>query len=138
MENATVLARLQERFADKLGTIGETRSGEITIGVPRELIVEVTTFLRDDSELAYNFLENLCAVDYLGRTPRFEVVYHFQSPDYIAHMDRQQAILLEIYRRFQREGIRFAHPLSIVRLADGEAPPQPQPQAATAAPSFRH
>ena len=55
-----------------------------------------------------------------------EVVYHFQSPDYIAHMDTQQAILLEIYRRFAREGIQFAHPLSIVRLADAQALPQPE------------
>jgi small-conductance mechanosensitive channel len=56
----------------------------------------------------------------------FEVVYHFQSPDYILHMDTQQAILLEIYRRFEREGIQFAHPLSIVRLADAEALPHPE------------
>lgn len=56
----------------------------------------------------------------------FEVVYHFQSPDYIAHMDAQQAILLEIYRRFEREQIRFAHPLSIVRLADAELLARPQ------------
>jgi small-conductance mechanosensitive channel len=60
----------------------------------------------------------------------FEVVYHFQSPDYILHMDTQQAILLEIYRRFEREGIQFAHPLSIVRLADAEAMPQPQAMSA--------
>ena len=67
----------------------------------------------------------------------FEVVYHFQSPDYIAHMDTQQAILLEIYRRFEREGIRFAHPLSIVRMAEGQE--LPAPQAASAAGStFRH
>jgi len=66
----------------------------------------------------------------------FEVVYHFQSPDYIAHMDTQQAILLDIYRRFEREGIRFAHPLSIVRMADGVAPPQPH--AVTPVSSFRH
>lgn len=66
----------------------------------------------------------------------FEVVYHFQSPDYIAHMDAQQAILLEIYRRFEREGIRFAHPLSIVRLADQDGmPPAP---ALTPVPSVRH
>ncbi|MGX4642525.1 mechanosensitive ion channel family protein [Massilia sp. SYSU DXS3249] len=57
----------------------------------------------------------------------FEVVYHFQSPDYLAHMDTQQAILLDIYRRFEREGIRFAHPLSIVRLADAEQLVRPQP-----------
>jgi len=56
----------------------------------------------------------------------FEVVYHFQSPDYIAHMDTQQAILLAIYRRFESERIRFAHPLSIVRLAQDDAgPPAP-------------
>jgi small-conductance mechanosensitive channel len=33
-------------------------------------------------------------------------------------MDAQQDIFLEIYRRFEKEGIRFAHPMSIVRLAD--------------------
>lgn len=66
----------------------------------------------------------------------FEVVYHFQSPDYIKHMDAQQAILLEIYRRFEREQIRFAHPLSIVRLADQDGmPPVP---ALTPVPSVRH
>ena len=67
----------------------------------------------------------------------FEVVYHFQSPDYIGHMDTQQAILLEIYRRFEREQIRFAHPMSIVRMADGEAPPHPQ-AVQGAAGAFRH
>jgi hypothetical protein len=36
-------------------------------------------------------------------------------------MDAQQDIFLEIYRRFEQEGIRFAHPLSIVRLADPPA-----------------
>jgi len=48
----------------------------------------------------------------------FEVVYHFRSPDYILHMDAQQDIFLEIYRRFEQEGIQFAHPMSIIRLAD--------------------
>jgi small-conductance mechanosensitive channel len=51
----------------------------------------------------------------------FEVVYHFQSPDYLLHMDAQQTIFLELYRAFEREGIRFAHPLSVVRLADQDA-----------------
>lgn len=50
----------------------------------------------------------------------FEVVYHFRSPDYILHMDAQQDIFLEIYRRFEQEGIQFAHPMSIIRLADQE------------------
>lgn len=68
----------------------------------------------------------------------FEVVYHFQSPDYIAHMDTQQAILLEIYRSFEREGIRFAHPLSIVRLADQEGIALQPATVPPSNPSFRH
>ena len=35
--------------------------------------------LRDDPELSMNFLVDLTAVDYLGREPRFEVVYHLRS-----------------------------------------------------------
>jgi small-conductance mechanosensitive channel len=50
----------------------------------------------------------------------FEVVYHFKNPDYPQHMDAQQAIFLNLYRAFEREGIQFAHPLQIVRLADQE------------------
>ena len=52
----------------------------------------------------------------------FEVVYHFKSPDYILHMDTQEQILLQIYRAFQREGIQFAHPLSVVRVAGAHDP----------------
>jgi small-conductance mechanosensitive channel len=48
----------------------------------------------------------------------FEVVWHFQNPDYLQHMNAQQAIFLELYRQFEREGIQFAHPLSVVRLVD--------------------
>jgi small-conductance mechanosensitive channel len=62
----------------------------------------------------------------------FEVVYRFQSPDYIAHMDTQQAILLAIHRCFDREQIRFAHPLSIVRMDAAETAPQRPPVSATA------
>ncbi|WP_051933287.1 mechanosensitive ion channel family protein [Massilia sp. BSC265] len=52
----------------------------------------------------------------------YEVVYHFKSPDYILHMDAQEQILLQVYRAFQREGIQFAHPLSVVRVAGAHDP----------------
>ena len=79
MDNETVIERLQTEFGDKIGPVSSMLSGEATITVPREQIVAVAQFLRDDSALAYNFLENLCGVDYLGRQPRFEVVYHLLS-----------------------------------------------------------
>ncbi|QOY92603.1 mechanosensitive ion channel family protein [Massilia sp. UMI-21] len=62
----------------------------------------------------------------------FEVVYHFKSPDYLLHMDAQQDVLLQIYRAFQREGIQFAHPLSVIRVADSHDPADGWPPAAAA------
>jgi len=35
--------------------------------------------LRDDPELAFDLLADVTAVDYLGRTPRYEIVYQLQS-----------------------------------------------------------
>lgn len=40
----------------------------------------------------------------------FEVVYYVESSDYKLHMDIQQAVNLEIYRRFAAAGIEFAYP----------------------------
>ena len=40
----------------------------------------------------------------------FEVVYYVTAPDYNIYMDIQQAINLEIFRRFQEEKIDFAYP----------------------------
>ncbi len=78
MDNATVLERLRGALPTAVENSSESR-GELSIFVRRDAIVDVTRFLRDDPTLSYNFLENLCGVDYLGRTPRFEVVYHLLS-----------------------------------------------------------
>jgi small-conductance mechanosensitive channel len=110
----------------------------VAYGMPEDLLGRIPHIIREivartpnvDFERAHFFSWGQWSLD-------FEVVYHYRSPDYILHMDAQQAIFLEIYRRFQQEGIEFAHPLSIVRLADpkladtfrrgGDAPPPPGP-----------
>jgi NADH-quinone oxidoreductase subunit C len=53
--------------------------GDTTILVARERILEVLRALRDDPVLHMNFLMDLTAVDYLGREPRFELVYHLAA-----------------------------------------------------------
>jgi len=78
MDNATVIERLRAALPDAIQKNSEFR-GVLSIYVGPDAIVDVAAFLRDDPELSYNFLENLCGVDYLGRTPRFEVVYHLLS-----------------------------------------------------------
>ena len=72
------LDRLRKQFPDAIIAVREM-AGEQTIVVQRERIVEILEFLRDDPELRYNFLADLTAVDWLGRAPRFEVVYHLLS-----------------------------------------------------------
>ena len=78
MDGSVTLKKLAGRFA---GSILETHSyrGDDTALVKKEEIVAVCTYLRDDEELLYNFMMDLTAVDYLGREPRFEVVYHLYS-----------------------------------------------------------
>ena len=44
----------------------------------------------------------------------FEIVYYVESSDYRLYMDIQQAVNLEIYRRFAEAGIEFAYPTQTV------------------------
>lgn len=46
----------------------------------------------------------------------FETVYYMLVPDYNVYMDTQQAINLEIYRRFEEAGIEFAFPTRTVHV----------------------
>jgi NADH-quinone oxidoreductase subunit C len=78
MDNATAIERVRAALPQAIQKTAEYR-GDVSIYVAREAIVDVARFLRDDPALSYNFLDNLCGVDYLGRTPRFEVVYHLLS-----------------------------------------------------------
>jgi len=81
MKTNVTINKLNASF---LESIIETHSyrGDDTAIVKKEDLLEICTFLRDDKELLYNFMMDLTAVDYLGREPRFEVVYHLYSLTY--------------------------------------------------------
>jgi len=75
------LAPLKEAFADVKLLAGEFRD-MVTVVVPRERIVAVCTFLRDDPKLRYDMLCELNGVDYLhypGARHRFGVNYGLTS-----------------------------------------------------------
>lgn len=46
----------------------------------------------------------------------FEIVYYVRDPDYNLYMDLQQAINLEIFSAFAKEGIEFAQPTQAVLM----------------------
>lgn len=52
----------------------------------------------------------------------FEVVYYVLSADYNQHMDLRQAINLEIYRRFEKEGLEFAFPTQSLLVSRATPP----------------
>jgi NADH-quinone oxidoreductase subunit C len=78
MEENITIKKLTARFPE---SIIETHAfrGDDTAVVRKEELLEICKFLRDDKELLYSFMMDLTAVDYLGKEPRFEVVYHLYS-----------------------------------------------------------
>ena len=79
-----VLRRLLDGLPDAVRAT-HADHGDATAVVARERVADVLAFLRDDSELEFEMLSDVCAVDHLPRTPRFEVVYHLYS---VAHNHR--------------------------------------------------
>jgi NADH-quinone oxidoreductase subunit C len=70
--------KLTERFTDAVQEVSEAH-GEVTLVVSREQIVDICRWLKEDVDLRYDLLMDIGGVDYLGREPRFEVVYHLYS-----------------------------------------------------------
>jgi NADH-quinone oxidoreductase subunit C len=67
---------LQERFGDAVRDVVRFR-GESSALVTTDALIEVSRFCRD--ELGYTFLSDLTCVDWLDRSPRFDVVYQLTS-----------------------------------------------------------
>ena len=79
--NHPALQPLKQQFAGTKFMAGEFRD-MVTVVVPRESIVPVCTFLRDDPTLRYDMLAELNGVDYLnypGAAHRFAVNYGLTS-----------------------------------------------------------
>jgi NADH-quinone oxidoreductase subunit C len=75
MSQAAV-AKLKGVFAASVLDVKEHR-GEVTVTVKKEDIVAICRYLKE--EVGYNFLCDLCGVDYLGQSPRFMVVYNLYN-----------------------------------------------------------
>jgi NADH-quinone oxidoreductase subunit C len=77
------LQKLGEAIADALpGSItGHTiANGELTVTAAARDLIRVVTFLRDDERCQFWSLIDITAIDWPGREPRFDLVYHFLSP----------------------------------------------------------
>jgi NADH-quinone oxidoreductase subunit C len=75
---ARLIDSLRARFGDGIRGEEDIARDEV-VTVARERALDFFRALRDDPELAFDFLLDLTAVDYLGRSPRFDVVMHLLS-----------------------------------------------------------
>jgi len=58
----------------------EIAYGDLTIVVDASALIDMLTFLRDDSKCQFISLIDISGVDYPSRLNRFDVVYHLLSP----------------------------------------------------------
>jgi NADH-quinone oxidoreductase subunit C/D len=70
--------KLKKQFPDAVIDTLSFR-GEETVVVTNDAILPVCQFLASDPKLSFDFLTDICGVDYPDREKRFEVVYHLYS-----------------------------------------------------------
>jgi NADH-quinone oxidoreductase subunit C len=77
MEKKKIIEGLKEKFPEK---IKETSSefGDETFIIDRDFLSDLVQYLRKEP-YEYTMLLDITCVDYIGREPRFEMVYHLLS-----------------------------------------------------------
>ncbi|OGP90599.1 MAG: hypothetical protein A2156_09100 [Deltaproteobacteria bacterium RBG_16_48_10] len=70
--------KLKEKFPASIQEV-KTFRGEVTVTVSKKDIYEISKFLYSDPDLQFQFLTDLCGVDFFSEVPRFEVVYLLYS-----------------------------------------------------------
>lgn len=103
------------------GRMGDRRA-LFTLGVtydtPRDKLAAIPDMLREvvDAHEPVRF-DRSHLTRFGDYAIEFETVYHVTQPDYATYMNLQQAINLEIHRRFEETGIEFAYPTQLVYTA---------------------
>jgi NADH-quinone oxidoreductase subunit C len=78
MDNGFVLEKLKARFGE--GSIeSSVFRDELTVVLPKEIIVEVCRFLKEESQLEFDLLADLCGIDMYTPVKRFGVIYNLYS-----------------------------------------------------------
>lgn len=72
-----ILNELEQQLSGKIKATSSD-FGDDTLIIDRESLLEVVRFLKQ-KPYEYSMLLDLTCVDYLGREPRFEMVYHLLS-----------------------------------------------------------
>lgn len=79
MEPIAIAERIKEKYPDEVLEIKEFR-GQASVILKKSRILEICRYLHDEPDLYFDYLVDVCGIDYLGKKEkRFEVVYHLFS-----------------------------------------------------------
>lgn len=78
ISNQQIIERLDGKFASQISNIEEPY-GLLTFNASKAIISELLAFLKNDSELSFNYLTDITAVHYPERELALDVVYHLHS-----------------------------------------------------------
>lgn len=94
----------------------------VTYGTPYEKLKQIPEFIKKAIENAGKTRFDRSHFKEFGNSAlTFETVYFVLSSDYNEYMDKQQAINVAIYKRFEDEGIDFAFPTRTLHIQHDES-----------------
>ncbi|MEK6692997.1 MAG: NADH-quinone oxidoreductase subunit C [Nitrospirota bacterium] len=78
MEPLKIAKRIKDRFPEEVIDIVQFLD-QASVIIKKDRIVDLCRYLHDDPDLYFNYLADLCGIDYPERKPRFEVIYNLYS-----------------------------------------------------------
>jgi NADH-quinone oxidoreductase subunit C len=78
LTNEKVLEKLTAKFGDAAFESNEFR-GELTVIIPKDRIVEVCRFLKEENELGFDLLADMGGIDMSTPSKRFGIIYNLYS-----------------------------------------------------------
>ncbi len=77
MENQKVIEALQEKFPQAMVEVS-AQFGDDTLVIQKDVLLEIMDFIYQ-KPYEFTMLLDLTCVDYMGETPRYQMVYHVSS-----------------------------------------------------------
>lgn len=85
-----LIEKIKERFAERIENIEELTDGKLSITIKKDALLDLSSYLRDDEYLAFDYLECISGVDLSSmptapsedRIEFIQIVYHLFSFKY--------------------------------------------------------
>jgi len=78
VDTENIIEMIDKKFPEQVAGTGSFQ-GQSWVVLKRDRLADICRYLKEDPDTKMDYLIDVTAVDWLPRTPRFEVVYHLHS-----------------------------------------------------------